>query len=100
MPDKTHDDITNTALVNEEPTAAAGEAPTPPGPKASTKKQPRKYTHLTCGTEMEMSDSVAADFYANPDRYSSLYCSGCGVGVRIGEDGEVVWTGGKEKVTV
>ncbi len=65
---------------------------------ANAPKRNLKYTHTVCETEGEMSDEVASRYYKNPDEVASLYCVGCGAGIRIGDDGEMVWSGTKEKV--
>ncbi len=65
---------------------------------AASGKRQTKYTHLNCDTEMEMSEETADQFYSNPGENASLYCSTCNAGIRIGEDGEMVWTGTKDKV--
>lgn len=62
-------------------------------------RKPKKYTHTICETTMELDAEVAADMDANPDRYLSLPCSHCGGSYRIGEDGEMVWSGTKDPVT-
>ena len=65
---------------------------------ATAPKRKLKYTHTVCETEGEMSDEVADRYYRDPNEVASLFCTGCGAGIRIGEDGEMVWTGTKEKV--
>ena len=62
--------------------------------------KPKKYTHTICETTMELDPEVAADMGSNPERYMSLPCSHCGGAYRIGEDGEMVWAGTKDPVTV
>lgn len=73
---------------------------TPPeDQKPAVAASKRKYTHLVCGNTHEMSDEDYADMKANPDRYLGLPCFQCGPSpFRVGEDGEMVWSGTKNKV--
>lgn len=58
-----------------------------------------KYTHLNCETDNVMSEEIEGRYYSG-EPVTSLFCSHCGCGIRIGRDGEMVWTGSKEKVPV
>lgn len=65
--------------------------------KSTPKK--RQYTHIICDTTHEMSEEDYSDMMNNPDRWNNLSCGKCGAaGFRIGEDGEMVWAGSKDKV--
>jgi len=68
--------------------------------KPAVPSKKRQYTHEPSDTTYELSDEDFADMKANPDRWLGLPCPMSDIPgpVRIGPDGEVVWTGSKEKV--
>lgn len=96
MPESAKTQETKDISAHVEPEAT----PTPDqGQKPAVPASKRKYTHLTCDTTHEISDEDFADMRANPDRYNGLPCLMCGSApFRIGEDGEMVWAGSKNKV--
>lgn len=69
-----------------------------PAKPMSEKDRPTKYTHLVCDTEMRLDEERAAEYHSNPDAFPSLPCTHCGGNYRIGPDGEMVWSGSKDKV--
>lgn len=69
-----------------------------PGASPKSPKRRLEYTHEVCETDGKMDAEMADRFYTDPDNVASLFCSQCNVGVRIGEDGEMVWKGSKDKV--
>ena len=58
----------------------------------------KSYKHLTCGTVTTMGDTIAATYARDPFFYSATFCCGCGAHFPVGDDGEFVWDGTKEKV--
>lgn len=58
----------------------------------------RSYVHLRCGVLTTMGQALAETFARQPDFYSGTFCAGCGTHFPVGEDGEFIWDGTKEKV--
>lgn len=58
----------------------------------------RTYIHLKCGTATTMGQALAETYAREPDFYSGTFCAGCRTHFPVGEDGEFVWDGTKEKV--
>lgn len=56
------------------------------------------YTHLKCGFNTTMSESLAETYAREPNFYDDTFCSHCGNYFDVGEDGEFVWKGTQEKV--
>ncbi len=53
------------------------------------------YTHLTCGTDTWMSQSIAETYAADPSFYSGTFCGNCGKHYPLVE---FVWRGTKDQV--
>mgnify|MGYP000169699929 FL=1 len=58
----------------------------------------RSYIHLKCGVVTTMGHALAETYARQPDFYSATFCCGCGAHFPVGEDGEFIWDGTKEKV--
>lgn len=58
----------------------------------------QSYVHLTCGVITTMGLSLAETYARDPYFYSGTFCCGCGTHFPVGDDGEFVWDGTKEKV--
>lgn len=58
----------------------------------------RTYEHLKCGTTTTMGLALAETYARNPQFYSGTFCVACRNHFPIGEDGEFVWAGTKEKL--
>jgi hypothetical protein len=56
------------------------------------------YVHLKCGSVTRMSSTIAETYARDPYFYSGTFCCACGGHFPVGEDGEFVWDGTKEKV--
>lgn len=56
------------------------------------------YTHLKCGGSTRMSQTIAETYARDPHFYGGTFCAVCRSHFPIGEDGEFVWDGRKEKV--
>ena len=56
------------------------------------------YIHEVCGTLTSMGRSLAETYARDPHFYSGTFCCGCSKHFPVGEDGEFVWAGTKEKV--
>jgi hypothetical protein len=65
---------------------------------AAAPKRLTKYTHVVCGTDGEMDEAMEDRYYSQEHPVNSLFCTTCGAGIRIGDDGEMVWAGTKNKV--
>lgn len=51
-----------------------------------------------CGQVTTMGVAIAETYAANPGFYGSTFCTGCGKHLPVGEQGEFVWHGTKERV--
>lgn len=58
----------------------------------------RSYVHLKCGGLTTMSQSIAETYAREPGFYSGTFCVGCRAHFPVGEAGEFVWDGTREKV--
>lgn len=58
----------------------------------------RTYTHLKCGINTTMGQTIAETYARNPRFYGGTFCVHCGAHFPVGEGGEFVWTGTAEKV--
>lgn len=58
----------------------------------------RSYKHLKCGTVTTMGQTLAETYARDPNFYSGTFCCGCSSHFPVGENGEFVWDGTKEKV--
>ena len=58
----------------------------------------RTYTHLKCGEETTMGQTIAETYARDPFFYSGTYCAICRAHFPVGADGEFVWTLTGEKV--
>ena len=59
-----------------------------------------EYTHLVCGTDTRMNLAIAETYARNPKFYGSTYCVHCKNHFPVGENGQFVWKGTKDKVGV
>lgn len=64
-----------------------------PPPEGSADRQGKG-----CGTTTTMSRPIAETYAAQPDYYGSTFCVKCGGHFKVGELGEFVWAGTKERV--
>lgn len=51
-----------------------------------------------CGTLTTMGQALAETYAREPGFYGATYCCGCGMHLKVGEDGEFVWDGTQERV--
>jgi hypothetical protein len=58
----------------------------------------RSYTHLKCGNDTTMGQTIAETYARNPKFYSGTFCCACGAHFPVGAEGEFVWRGTNEKV--
>lgn len=58
----------------------------------------RTYTHLKCGTDTTMGQTIAETYARDPKFYSGTFCCACMAHFPVGPDGEFVWRGTSEKV--
>lgn len=58
----------------------------------------RTYTHLKCGGDTTMGQTIAETYARDPFFYSGTFCVGCGTHFPVGPKGEFVWVGTQEKV--
>ena len=58
----------------------------------------REYTHLKCGSNTKMSQTIAETYARDPGFYSGTFCVACGAHYPVGTQGEFVWKGTQEKV--
>ena len=58
----------------------------------------RTYTHLKCGTDTTMGDTIAETYARDPFFYGGTFCCACGKHFPIGLTGEFVWAGTEDKV--
>ena len=56
------------------------------------------YVHEKCGTETRMGNALAETYARDPSFYTGTFCVHCGTHFPVGEKGEFVWKGTKEKV--
>lgn len=56
------------------------------------------YKHLKCGGMTTMGRTIAETYARDPKFYSGTFCCHCGAHFPVGENGEFVWAGTKEKV--
>lgn len=67
--------------------------------KAGFKRPVRQwYTHEKCGTDTRMPMACAETYAADPSYYGSTFCCTCGGYFPVGETGEFVWQGTRDKV--
>jgi hypothetical protein len=57
-----------------------------------------KYLHLACGGTTWMGDALAETYARDPFFYSGTFCATCRKHFPVGEDGQFVWEGTREKV--
>lgn len=60
----------------------------------------RTYTHLKCGSDTTMGQTLAETYARDPYFYSGTFCCACGTHFPVGADGEFVWRGTTEKVGI
>ncbi len=58
----------------------------------------RTYTHLKCGHDTTMGQTIAETYAREPAFYSGTFCCVCSNHFPVGADGEFVWKGTTEKV--
>lgn len=58
----------------------------------------RSYVHEKCGVVTTMGQSLAETYARDPFFYSGTFCAGCRGHFPVGEDGEFVWDGTRQKV--
>lgn len=58
----------------------------------------RTYTHLKCGGETTMGQTLAETYARQPDFYSATFCGACAKHFPVGAAGEFVWQGTTERV--
>lgn len=58
----------------------------------------RTYTHLKCGADTTMGQTIAETYARDPFFYSGTFCCACRAHFPVGPKGEFVWTGTNEKV--
>jgi len=58
----------------------------------------RTYTHLKCGSDTTMGQTLAETYARDPKFYSGTFCCECRAHFPVGADGEFVWRGSNEKV--
>lgn len=58
----------------------------------------RTYTHLKCGSDTTMGQSIAETYARDPAFYSGTFCVVCAKHFPVGQDGEFVWIGTQERV--
>jgi hypothetical protein len=51
-----------------------------------------------CGAVTSMSSTIAETYARQPEFYGSTFCVNCGTHLRVGEDGEFVWEGTRQRV--
>lgn len=56
------------------------------------------YTHLKCGGNTSMSQTIAETYARNPYFYSGTFCCDCEEHFPVGPKGQFVWKGTNEKV--
>jgi hypothetical protein len=58
----------------------------------------RTYTHLKCGSDTTMAQTIAETYARDPNFYGGTFCCACGGHYPVGVEGEFVWKGTSEKV--
>lgn len=58
----------------------------------------RTYTHLKCGADTTMGQTIAETYARNPFFYSGTFCVACGNHFPVGPKGEFIWRGTNERV--
>ena len=58
----------------------------------------RTYTHLSCGGDTTMGQTIAETYAREPAFYGGTFCAVCRLHFPVGADGEFVWKGTGEKV--
>jgi len=58
----------------------------------------RTYTHLACGTDTTMAQTIAESYARDPFFYDGTFCCHCRAHYPIGPEGKFVWKGTNEKV--
>ena len=58
----------------------------------------QSYVHDKCGTLTTMGLALAETYARDPYFYSGTFCAGCGAHFPVGEDGEFMWDGTRERV--
>lgn len=58
----------------------------------------RTYTHLKCGSDTTMGETIAETYARDPKFYNGTFCCACRAHFPVGEDGKFVWKGTEEKV--
>lgn len=56
------------------------------------------YIHEKCGTLTKMGRTIAETYARDPYFYGGTFCVGCRAHFPVGEGGEFVWAGTKERV--
>lgn len=58
----------------------------------------RTYTHVKCGADTTMAQSIAETYARDPRFYGGTFCCHCRSHFPVGANGEFVWKGSTEKV--
>lgn len=58
----------------------------------------KAYTHLKCGSDTTMGQTIAETYARDPFFYSGTFCVQCRAHFPVGEDGEFVWRGTNQRV--
>lgn len=66
--------------------------------KGFVRRVRRSYVHEKCGGVTTMAQTIAETYARNPFFYGGTFCASCGEHFPVGENGEFVWEGTKEKV--
>lgn len=56
------------------------------------------YVHDKCGSVTTMGTALAETYARDPKFYSGTFCTTCRAHFPVGENGEFIWSGTKEKV--
>jgi len=56
----------------------------------------RTYTHLLCGSDTTMSQTIAETYAREPSFYSGTFCWACRDHFPVGADGDFVWSTGEK----
>ena len=60
----------------------------------------RTYTHLKCGSDTTMGQTLAETYARDPHFYSGTFCCACRAHFPVGPEGEFVWAGTTEKIGI